>query len=265
MTGTDVRIAGRTAGKIRSIEFRPPSADTTRRLVLELELLSEAQRLVRENSVAQIRTGGSLIGAPVLFITVGTTDAPVLESGDTLTSLRQPDTEDVASRFGQASRAFPAILADVRVLGAQLRSARGSIGAAQIDGASQLGDLASRASQLQTMTFTSDGTIGRALDPRGELRRRATSAMARVDSIRTLLSSDRSELGRFRRDSTLARSIAEVRNEVAIIRVRLDRASGTAGRLAHDEIVVRQLADVQQSLSRLLDDVRHNPMRYLVF
>jgi phospholipid/cholesterol/gamma-HCH transport system substrate-binding protein len=265
MTGTDVRVAGRTAGKIRKIEFRPPTVDSTRRLLLELELLDEARRQVRENSVAQIRTGGSLIGAPVLFITAGTTDAAVLEDGDTLRSLPQGDTEDVASRMGQASRAFPAIIADVKVLAAQLRSAQSSIGAAQIEGGAQLGTLADRASQLQGMTFSSDGSIGRALDPRSELRRRAASAMASADSLRTLLGSNRSALGRFRRDSTLAKSIADVRNEVAVVRARLDRAEGTAGRIASDDIVSRRLADVQQSLSRLLDDVRHNPMRYLVF
>jgi phospholipid/cholesterol/gamma-HCH transport system substrate-binding protein len=265
MKGTAVRIAGRDAGKIRSIEFQPPTVDSSRRLVLELEILAEAQRQVRANSVAQIRTGGSLIGSPVLFITVGTTDAPVLENGDTLRSLPQGDTEDVASRLGQASQALPAIMADVKVLAAQLRSAEGSIGAVQIEGGAQLGDLASRASRLQGMTFESDGSIARALDPQSELRRRAASAMARADSLQTLLASDRSTLGRFRRDSTLAMQITEVRNEVAIVRTRLDRASGTAGRVARDDIVSRQLADVQQSLSRLLDDVRHNPMRYLVF
>jgi hypothetical protein len=89
--------------------------------------------------------------------------------------------------------------------------------------------------------------------------------MARVDSLRTLLDSDRSELGRFRRDSTLLRSITDARNEVAIVRLRLERASGTAGRIAQDSVVTRQLAEAERSLSRLLRDVRDNPLRYFVF
>ena len=265
MEGTDVRIAGRKAGVVRDIAFRPLSADTLRRLVLEVELFEDVQRLVRANSTAQIRTGGSLIGSPVLFISVGTPDAPVVEAEDTLLALPQADMEETTSRFAEASRAFPAIMSNVRVLAAQLRSAEGTIGAATIDGTSQLGDFARSASGLQRMTFESGGSIERALDPQSELRRRASSAMARVDSLRTLLDSDRSELGRFRRDSTLLRSIADARNEVAIVRLRLERASGTAGRIAQDSVVTRQLAEAERSLSRLLRDVRDNPLRYFVF
>ena len=265
MEGTDVRIAGRDAGVIREIGFRPVTADTSRRVVIEVEILEDAQRLLRANSTAQIRTGGSLIGAPILFLTVGTTDAPVLEEGDTLVALPQADLEDATSRFAQASRAFPAILSNIKVLAAQLGSAEGTIGAATIEGTTELGDFAERASDLQGMAFTSDGSIGRALDPSSALRLRARSAMAQVDTLRQLLASDRSELGRFRRDSTLARSIADVRNELAIVRLRLDRASGTAGRIARDSIVTLQLSAAERSLSRLLDDIRHNPLRYFVF
>ena len=265
MEGTDVRIAGRKAGVIREIAFAPVTADTTRRIVMEVELLEDAKRLVRANSTAQIRTGGSLIGAPVLFVTMGTTEAPVLEAGDTLLALPQADMEEASSRFAQATQAFPAIISNVKVLAAQLRSAEGTIGAATIEGTRELGDFAERASELQGLTFESDGTIGRALDPQSELRIRARRAMASADSLRTLLGSDRSELGRFRRDSTLLLRIADVRNEAAIVRHRLERASGTAGRAVRDSVLTVQLGEAERSLSRLLDDVRHNPLRYLVF
>lgn len=265
MEGTDVRIAGRKAGVIRDIGFAPITADTTRRVVIEVELLEHARRLVRENSTAQIRTGGSLIGAPILFLTMGTTEAPVLEEGDTLLALPQADLEETSSRFAQASQAFPAIISNVKVLAAQLRSAEGTLGAVTIEGTQELGDFADRASALQGLSFESDGTIGRALDPQSELRLRARRAMASADSLRALLGSDRSELGRFRRDSTLLKSIADVRNEAAIVRLRLERASGTAGRAVRDSIITVRLGEAERSLSRLLDDIRHNPLRYLVF
>ena len=265
MEGTEVRVAGQKVGIIREIAFRPVTTDTARRLLLELELYERVQPLVRANSVAQIRSGGSLIGAPVLFITAGTTEAPVLASGDTVRSLPQGDTEEVTSRLAQASRTFPVIMSNIKVLAAQLRSAEGTIGAATIEGTTQLGSFTARASELRGMAFSSNGTIGRALDPESALRVRAASAMARADSLQRLLGSESGELGRFRRDSTLLRSVADARNELAIVRLRLARAEGTVGRALHDEIIERQLADAERSLTRLLDDIRHNPLRYLVF
>ena len=93
----------------------------------------------------------------------------------------------------------------------------------------------------------------------------ARSALARVDSIRVLLRSERSTLGRFRRDTTLGRTVAHVRDELAALRARMEENPGTVGRFAEDSAIQRALADAQTEMALLSKDVRKRPLRYIAF
>ena len=97
MKGGEVWLAGQQVGKVADIRFRPPTTARSERLLLEIELLEEYLGQVRGDSYAQIRTGGSLIGAQVVYVTVGTAGASPVRAGDTLRSERQSDTEGIAS------------------------------------------------------------------------------------------------------------------------------------------------------------------------
>jgi hypothetical protein len=93
----------------------------------------------------------------------------------------------------------------------------------------------------------------------------AKNALARVDSIRLLLRSNETSLGRFRRDTTLGRTLADVRAEVAQLRARLAENHGSLGRFAADSAIQRALADAQSELTLLMEDIRKRPLRYLAF
>ena len=96
--------------------------------------------------------------------------------------------------------------------------------------------LVGNASRLTARATSGQGTIGLAM-ARGELIARAKAAAAQADSVRMLLASDRSSLGRFRRDSSLMRTVADVRDELAITSALLKSQSGTVGRFAQDSII----------------------------
>jgi hypothetical protein len=89
--------------------------------------------------------------------------------------------------------------------------------------------------------------------------------MAQVDSLRALLASDATAVGRFRRDSSLLRSVEDVRNEVAITRALLGEPRGTAGRVLRDSAFVRQLAGAERELDSLFADIKARPLRYWPF
>ena len=87
--------------------------------------------------------------------------------------------------------------------------------------------------------------------------------MARVDSVRALLASKRSSLGRFRRDSTLLTEVDDIRNELTLVRASLDESRGTVGRAMHDSALTNNLGEAQQQMSLLFADIKKHPLRYL--
>ncbi len=265
LKGSDVWLAGQKVGVVADIRFQPVTTPVAQRLLLELELLEENLPQLRRDSYAQIRTGGSLIGAQVVYLTPGTGASPAVEAGDTLRAEPQGDAESVASQLAGASQQFPAIINNVKLLGAQLESARGTLGAfGAEEGVQRLGRVGERAADLSGRAMGGQGTIGMILR-RNDHMVRARSAMARADSIRTLLASSATTYGRLRRDSTLITEIASVRNEVSIVRSLLAKPEGTAGRVMADSAIVRQLGMLEREFGTLKRDIMRDPLRFFGF
>ena len=79
------------------LEFLPVDGDTSRNLRLTVEILTDLQDQVREDSRAKIRTMG-LLGDKTLDISVGTPRYAVLQDGDTL--LTSPSLDYDCRLFG---------------------------------------------------------------------------------------------------------------------------------------------------------------------
>ena len=94
---------------------------------------------------------------------------------------------------------------------------------------------------------------------------RVSSAMRSADTIRAVLASDTAGVGRFKRDSTLLRQIASVRDEMSILRGLIAQSRGTAGRVSNDKAVTDALASVERELTRLIEDIKREPLRYVHF
>jgi len=264
--GTEVWISGQKVGVVEEVRFQSANVDTSARVVLVLDVLTGVGAQIRRDSYAQIRIGETLIGAPVVVIAPGSPDAARLSHEDTLRTRPQRDVEGVTSQLAFASQDFPALLTNFRLIVAQLDSARGSAGAIlSLDGRSrELALFQERAEQLTRRVTAGDGTLSLALRG-GDLTARARHAAAQADSIRALVASERTALGRFRRDSTLIRNVNEVRNELSITRALVAEARGTAGRAGADSAIVRQLTRLEAELGALIRDAKGRPLRYVAF
>jgi hypothetical protein len=89
--------------------------------------------------------------------------------------------------------------------------------------------------------------------------------MARADSVRTLLSSNRTSFGRFRRDSALMREVADIRNEGDTLRARMSSPAGTIGRAHSDSALVNALAGMHREMTLIMADIVRRPLRYIHF
>jgi phospholipid/cholesterol/gamma-HCH transport system substrate-binding protein len=264
--GSEVWLSGQKIGQITDIRFRPPAtADTTTRIEIRMEVLEKDRRALRRDAVAQIRAGGTIIGPAVVYLSPGTTRGAPLQPGDTVRTLTQSDVEDATIRFGAAAKEIPVILANVKVLRAQLQTSQGTMGA--LMNGPGMGELQrARVQTTRLMTRVSGGGGGGgSLGPimSGGLTNRAGRVMARVDSVRTLLASPTSSLGRFRRDSTLLSEVDDIRNELTLVQASVHGSSGTVGRARSDSGLTTALGQAQREMTLLFADIKKHPRRYL--
>jgi phospholipid/cholesterol/gamma-HCH transport system substrate-binding protein len=262
--GTEVWLAGQKVGLVKTIRFAPPGRDTLARLAIELEMLKEVQDLIRKDSFGQIRSGGSLIGAPVVYLTPGTSSTRALADGDTVAAKPQVDTEGLTSAVAMAGRQIPELIRDARRIGDELHTATSRISRLRDDDGLDLKVVGSRAAGITRRATSGQGALPRLMRER-TVTARVSSAMRSVDTIRTLLASDTARLGRFKRDSTLLREIASVRDELSILRALVAESRGTAGRVANDKAVTDALANAEKELTRTIEDIKRDPVRYVRF
>lgn len=262
MKGSEVWLSGQKIGKITDIHFRPPqSADTLHRVAIEMEILSRYSDALRHDAVGQIRAGGSFIGPAVVYLTPGTASGAPIQPGDTVRIKSAPDFSRATAQLSTAAQELPAIMSNVQVLRAELQATRGTVGAFMNGPAMrEMGRAKVRVSQLRG-SLGGEGTVGQVM--RGGLSARARRVMARADSVRVLVASSNTSLGRFRRDSTLLEEVGGIRDELAQLRAQLDSPDGTVGRFARDSAITLQLADAQNQMSLLFTDIKKHPLRYL--
>ena len=261
LPGTEVWLGGEREGSVKEISFRPPTAPQNERLLIRTEFLESALPNVRRDSYAQVRPGGSLIGTPVVYIAPGTILAPALRDGDTVHA-RPKAVSSLAQDVGKIGPEFSALGAATKDLSEKISRPVGTIGNYRTDGLPDLPDVTAGISSLNARA-RGNGTLGRAM--RGDLRVRASHAMAAADSIKNLLSSNRGTLGRFRRDSTLVTKAAHVMAEVDSLRAAFGDPVGAIAAAHPDSALNRQLAQTHILLAALIKDMKKNPLRYIRF
>jgi hypothetical protein len=266
ISGTEVWLDGQKVGVVKDVSFRPPSISPTERLVIKMDVLDRARSQLRLDSKVDIRSGTSIIGDQVIYLNSGTAKMREVLPGDTIHGGAQADVEEATTEMTLASREFPGILENVKLLADQLETAKGTLGALGLEkGSPQIEIARLEVGRLKMRAFSSRGTIGLAMHGSDDLKRRASVAMAQADSIRALLGSNDHSLGRFRRDSTLMLEIARVRGELAVVQRLAESPTGTVGRVRTDSVIVRNLHRDIASLDSLFAAVKKHPFRYVIF
>jgi phospholipid/cholesterol/gamma-HCH transport system substrate-binding protein len=263
--GTEVWLNGQRVGVVKGVGFRPTAEPQRDRVVVQLAVLERAREQIRRDSRTQIRSGGSLISSPVIYVHTGTVRTPAVTEGDTLRSEGSADLESATAKAAEAAREFPIITENIKTMSAQLTKADGPIGAFRNEAMPRVREVRTRGSRVLERLSASEGTIGAAFGGSRDITDRARHALAGVDSLRTFLTSDRTSFGRFRRDTTLKRHVASLRDEVATIRALAGNPDGTLGRFRTDSAYRQSLNAAFLQLDSLFADLRKHPLRYIAF
>jgi phospholipid/cholesterol/gamma-HCH transport system substrate-binding protein len=247
---------------VRSINFLPVDADTTRNLILELEIDERMRDQVRSDSRAVIRTLG-LLGDRALDISSGTPGARILESGDTLEASAVLDYDRLLFRAAGAVEDVVALTGDLRIITAGLAGGEGTLGLLLRD--RQLYDGLAAAlrnsNSLLVRVRESNGTFSRLLDD-STLYGQMVGAVAVVDSAARLFASDKGTVGRLLSDSSVYLSLSRAAGTADSLLQGVRDGRGTAGKLLTDDSLYEMLLRSVADLTAVLDDFRKNPARY---
>ncbi|MDQ6831657.1 MAG: MlaD family protein [Gemmatimonadota bacterium] len=264
LKGSDVWLEGQKVGVVEELQFRPPTTDTLTRLRIPIKVLTQYQSFIRHDSRVQIRSGGSLIGAPVVYISTGTPNSPTLKDGDIVPlSARQVDLEGITSAFAIATRDIPSIIDNVKSMAGNATDVVKRVGELN-DGRARFVPILANAARLGDNGVHGNGTVALLLRD-DTLIGRAKRAMARADSLVAAVNAPGSLAMRARSDSGLARALADTRDEISIVRARLAEPRGTAGRVLNDKVIFDELSRTQKLLGDVIADFKKHPGRYIIF
>lgn len=253
--GTEVWLAGKHSGSVKSVSFRIPTADTLERLLITTEFLAKDLENVRRDSWAQVRAGGSLLGVPVVWVAIGSRNSPGLRDGDTIHARLKARALDVAGQVGDVMPEIRGLMTEVSGLTTKMSRPVGTIGNFRTRGMAPMADVAEGMSRINSK-MSGNGTLGRLMN--GNLNERASRVMAAVDSLKTLASTGGGSIGRFRRDTTLMKTALGLSAELDSLRAR-SKFGGA------DSSLTLELARRRVLMDSLIKDIKDNPLRYISF
>lgn len=263
LPGTEVWVAGKKVGLVSDVRFRGIAIDTLQRVLIETDILTDMFPLIRKDSRADIGPGGTLIGSPVVFIKPGTLRAPPMKEGDTVPSRG-------SSRIAAVGSQIDTLVNDLANLGNssgklvdKLGDPTNTVGALRTRGVQQLGKFTGVISSFSDRATRGSGTLGLAYRSDGGTRIRRV--MAAKDSIMFLVSSGNGNVGRFRRDSTLARHVASVRAGIDSIRGMMSVPGNSVSRLRSDTTLKSEMARARAQIDSVMQDIKKHPRKYISF
>lgn len=247
--GTEVWLSGERIGHVQETGLRPVSADTSRHVVVRVEIDRDLAPRIRRDTRAQIRPGTSMLGTPVVYLSGGSLHSAAIRDGDTLIAQPQSAFDETRAAIAAGVDQLPALHADVESLTTQLFSRSGTIGAVNTrEGGDQ------RITVLDALTHdlrrrTRAENPGPVLDSaRDALNSASSHARAATDSLRRLLSLAGGTLDRLQSDSALIGAIRGARDKLDTTQRLLTTPVGTVGRLRTDSALSHQVRKVSRSM-----------------
>ena len=260
--GGAVMVAGQLAGSVKSIEFLPVDADTTRNLILTLEVDETVKDQIRRDSKGRLRSMG-LLGDKAFDISPGTPRERILVSGDTVAVIPSLDYEAVIAQASGAVADMVLLSRDMRMITSGIVRGQGTIGQLVTNKAlyDNLNGTLARANVMLAQFQNPNGTVGRMLnDP--TLYNRLSSVIGSTDSLVMTLNSSKGTAGLLLRDTTLYRNLVGITQGADSLMRSLTNGQGTASKLLTDQTLYDQLNKLVTDLGAILADVRRDPTRY---
>lgn len=262
--GTRVWLDGVQVGAVRWIRFQPPGVDTTRRLLIALDVKESVRSHIRRNTRVGLRPGTGQLGAPVVQLSGTDPFSPPIGEGDTLISGGSHQLREAREQIGIAAQSLPIVVSNIEAVRDQVVSRTGTIGAlgSEEDNRS-LRILRGDADRLMRNTADQGGTI--ALMFSEGFGARVRGAVKQADSLlrRATATSGGNLHGG---PADLTHSISQVDSELSTLSTQLQYMRGpTATDSTEMTSLQDQISESRDRLHALVADIAHHPLRYMNF
>jgi phospholipid/cholesterol/gamma-HCH transport system substrate-binding protein len=258
--GSEVWLGGYPVGKVTSIAFLPPSADTLARVIARLELPGQYREQLRRDSEVGLASP-SLLAPPAVNISPGTAGAPRLGNGDTLRARREAPAEAVQEKAAELRPQVAALLASFDTVLQEVQERRPAL-----DRLTRGGDLA-RAELRQLAADLERSPLFTGLnDP--ALRLEVERIAARSRSVAAGVQQRVAELAG-EEDGSVRSALAGLAARADTLALRAEElqetmrlSGGFPARLAEDEALLVALRRVREELDSVIAATLRNPLRY---
>jgi len=256
--GADVWVAGKPAGRVKSISFVDSGSSEPGRVALHVILLREAVRSLRSDATAQIGQS-SLLAPPVVKFRPGSPDAPPFNFADTLTVTPVPRIETFRALADSGRVAVAALSEDLARLESEFATGDGTLPQLRRhpEVAGQLTAIGRHTELLRESMARSGGFWQLARDSVSRAR------MASLSGSMNTLSGQASARASSLEPLTLALKELSARTER--LDASLRAARGTAGRLLYDEELKLQTERTQALSDSVQAELAADPLRWLRF
>lgn len=247
-----VLIRGVKVGTVTAIEFDPQKSDK-----VALRLTVQRKYAIPRNSLAKM-VSSSIMGGKSIEIELGD-GGEVLESGDTILSSATPDMmESLSSQMNP-------ILERVTTLADELTTTLEGVNMIVEQNADNIKGLTTH---LNSIASNIDNILGeereglkQTLKGVEEFSTALGRNSERMDSLMTNLATFSERLASAEVVENLDRTLADLNALLS----GMESGEGTLGQLAKDKALYDNLASASENLSRLLQDLREHPSRYVHF
>ncbi len=263
--GAAVQLAGQTVGQVDDIRFIPPSERTERReaVAIWMAINVEVQDQIRSDSRAQVRTQG-LLGDRLIDIRPGSSDAAVLQPGDTVTSAAALDYDALLAEGAEAVGDLTEVARNLSSLTRGLLEGQGTLGRLVVDEAlyDRLVALAGSLDTLAASAADPDGALMRVLTD-DTLYSAMRSTVASFDTLTRAVVEGEGTLGQLVRSDSLYAALTGSVVRADSLLAGLLSGEGSAGRMFTDEELYEELLRTLVELNGMLEDVRRDPSRFV--
>lgn len=227
--GAPVQLAGVDVGFVDDIRF--PKDLMKKDIEVTLKVAEKYKERIREDSVATINTQG-LLGDKYIFVSVGSSDKPVLKEGDVL------KTKEVVGLFALAEKGGE-ILEDLQGLAKNASQFFEDLHEGEEDVKGILSSIKNVLNEVEKGRGLIHALV---YDPKGE--EVLQDIAASMESLKVFLGETEKGDGRRRRVKSLSRNLNDVAVNLKDITDKVNRGQGTLGGLILDPTIYNEIRSI---------------------
>ncbi len=294
--GAEVRLAGIAVGNVSKIQISPYN-DPKRAVELDLKIVRDYQKQIREDSVATVETLG-LLGDSYVNITRGTPAQAVIPPDGAVRTSEKADIAAVVQNTNDVILNLRTLSTQLEDITTQIQAGKGSMGKLIYDQTlyNKLDASANSVQKLVDQVQSGQGTLGKLMSDetlynrtvatlnrlneviddvqhgKGSLAKfisdpsvynNLNRLMANTNLLIDNVNQGHGSLGKLAKDEQLYNHMNDTFAHLDTVATRMDQGQGTLGKLSTDPTLFNNLSASSQSLKEFLEDFRKDPKKYL--